>query len=83
MTVALVLSPAEDLHQQVLLVHASYRRSERDLAVLLARMADERLFIDLGYASVLAYAGSALIRRSAYNWSWRCVAPPPVATAPW
>jgi hypothetical protein len=55
-----VLSPAEDLHTRLLAARAEYRRSERDLAVLLADLADRRLFLDLGHASVHAYGAAVL-----------------------
>lgn len=56
MSAAPQFTPAQDLHERILGVHAEYRRSERDLAVLLAELADSRLYLDLGFASVGLYA---------------------------
>jgi len=55
-----VVSPAEDLHARLLVARENVRRSERDMALLLAEMADGRHYLDLGFASVQAYAESTL-----------------------
>jgi len=55
-----LVSQAEDLHARILDAHAAYRRSERDLALLLAEMDRERLYLVLGYASLRDYGEQVL-----------------------
>ncbi|MBW2254770.1 MAG: HNH endonuclease [Deltaproteobacteria bacterium] len=55
-----LVSQAEALHACILDAHAAYRRSERDLAFLLAKMAHEKLFLVLGYASLRDYGEQVL-----------------------
>ncbi|MBW2258436.1 MAG: HNH endonuclease, partial [Deltaproteobacteria bacterium] len=55
-----LVSQAEALHARILDAHAAYRRSERDLALLLAKMASEKLFLVLGYASLRDYGEQVL-----------------------
>lgn len=55
-----LLAAAEALHERIVAAHADYRRCERDLALLLAGMADDRLHEALGYASVHDYASTVL-----------------------
>ena len=47
---------AQSLHQRLLDQRVAHRRAEHQLAVLLAELADRRLFAELGYASVQDYA---------------------------
>ena len=50
------LAEALELDRRILETHALLSRAERDLAVLLAEMADRKHFLDLGYANVGQYA---------------------------
>jgi 5-methylcytosine-specific restriction endonuclease McrA len=50
------LAEARDLDRRILETHALLSRAERDLALLLAELADKRHFFDLGYANVRQYA---------------------------
>ncbi len=50
------LAEARDLDRRILETHAQLSRAERDLALLLAELADKRHFLDLGYANVRQYA---------------------------
>ncbi len=50
------LAEARDLDRRILETHAQLSRAERDLALLLAELADKRHFFDLGYANVRQYA---------------------------
>ena len=43
------LAEARELDQRIQNTHARLSRAERDLAVLLAEMADKKCFVDLGY----------------------------------
>ncbi|MBW2254849.1 MAG: HNH endonuclease [Deltaproteobacteria bacterium] len=55
-----LVSQAQALHARILDAHVAYRRSERDLALLLAKMAGEKLFLVLGYASLRDYGEQVL-----------------------
>ena len=55
-----LIAEAKALHARILDAHAAYRRSERGLALLLARMANEKLFLVLGYASLRDYGEQVL-----------------------
>ncbi len=50
------LAEAQDLDRRILETHALLSRAERDLALLLAEMADRKHFLDLGYANIGQYA---------------------------
>ncbi len=50
------LTAARELDMRIRQAHAQLSRAERELAVLLAEMADRGHFLDLGYASVSQYA---------------------------
>jgi 5-methylcytosine-specific restriction endonuclease McrA len=50
------LAEARDLDRRILETHAQLSRAERDLALLLAELADKRHYFDLGYANVGQYA---------------------------
>ena len=50
------LTEARELDRRVLETHARLARAERDLAQLLAQMADHQHFLDLGYANLGQYA---------------------------
>ena len=54
------LTEARELDQRILETHAQLRHAERDLALLLAEMADKKHFLDLGYANVSQYAQTKL-----------------------
>jgi hypothetical protein len=51
---------AHTLDQQIRAARARHHQAEHELAVLLARMADDRLFLQLGYSSVHHYAEQVL-----------------------
>jgi len=55
-----LVAEAEALHARILEAHAAYRRSERDLALLLAEMGRERLYLTLGYGSLRDYGEQVL-----------------------
>ena len=50
------LAEARNLDRRILETHAQLSRAERDLAMLLAEMANKKHFLDLGYATVGQYA---------------------------
>ena len=50
------LAEALELDKRILETHAQLSQAERDLALLLAEMADRKHFLDLGYANVGQYA---------------------------
>ena len=50
------LAEARELDRRILETHAQLSRAERDLALLLAELADRKHFLDLGYANVRQYA---------------------------
>ena len=50
------LAEALELDKLILETHALLSRAERDLALLLAQMAEKKHFLDLGYANVGQYA---------------------------
>jgi 5-methylcytosine-specific restriction endonuclease McrA len=50
------LDEARELDRRILETHALLSQAERDLALLLAEMADRKHFLDLGYANVGQYA---------------------------
>ena len=50
------LAEARELDRRILETHALLSRAERDLALLLAEMAEKKHFLDLGYANVGQYA---------------------------
>ncbi len=49
-------SPAWALDARILAAHARLAQAERDLALLLAELAEQRHFLELGFASVADYA---------------------------
>lgn len=51
---------AQSLHQRLLAQRVAHRQAEHQLAVLLAELADRRLFAELGYASVGEYGVEVL-----------------------
>ena len=51
---------AQSLHQRLLAQRVAHRQAEYQLAVLLAELADRRLFAELGYASVGEYGMAVL-----------------------
>ncbi len=54
------MTPAQELDERIRQVHAKLCRAERDLALLLAELADKRHFLDLGYANICDYAETKL-----------------------
>ena len=50
------LAEARELDRRILETHAQLSRAERDLALLLAELADKKHFLDLGYSNVRQYA---------------------------
>jgi len=54
------MTEAQELDKRILQAHARLCRAERDLALLLAELADRRRFLDLGYANVCDYAKTKL-----------------------
>ena len=54
------LAEALELDKRIMETHALLSRAERDLALLLAELADTRHFLDLGYANVGQYAQTKL-----------------------
>jgi len=55
-----LVAEAEALHARILDALTVYRRSERDLALLLAEMDREKLYLVLGYASLRDYGEQVL-----------------------
>ena len=54
------LAEALELDKRILETHALLSRAGRDLALLLAEMADRKHFLDLGYANLCQYAQTKL-----------------------
>ncbi len=54
------LAEARELDRRILDAHAQLSRAERDLALLLAQMAERKHFLDLGYANMGQYAQAKL-----------------------
>src|SRR5690606_31419386 len=54
------MSTAVDLDLQIRAARARHHQAEHDLAVLLARMAEDKLFYELGYSSIKHYGERAL-----------------------
>jgi hypothetical protein len=54
------LTAARELDERILEAHAHLRRAERDLAKLLAELAHQKHFLELGYASIHDYARTKL-----------------------
>ncbi len=54
------IDDANTLHENLLANRRAHRQREHQLAVLLAEMADRRLYAELGYASVFDYADRVL-----------------------
>ena len=54
------IDDANALHETLLASRRAHRQAEHQLAVLLAEMADRRLYAELGYASVFDYADRVL-----------------------
>ncbi len=54
------IAEAQSLHQRILTQRVAHRQAEHQLAVLLAELADRRLFAELGYASVGEYGVEVL-----------------------
>ena len=54
------IEAAAQIHERLLDNRRIHRQAEHELAVLLAELADRRLYAELGYASVFDYADRAL-----------------------